>query len=270
MFPSVDGFHWTVGHIVFLSVFFAVVLTILSTVARAALRTASDFRAHRASELCWRASAAELPESERHCRHEFAGRVSFRICDNAFDCRHCPQYADFAALPAKSPSRNLGVNYSDKLLYHRGHTWVHPEEDGTFTVGLDELARHLIGHPDSIELPAFGSSIESNAIAWRMTKNGHEIRVRAPLDGTVVRTGGTGEDTYLRIRPEGRADLRHLLHGAEVSGWLASELDRLQLQLRAPDAPPTLADGGVLMPELMDAVPQADWDSILETTFLEA
>lgn len=270
MFPWVDGFHWTVGHIVFLSIFFGVVLTILTTVLRAALHTLSDFRAHRVNELCWRASAAELPESERHCRHEFAGRLSFRVCDNAFDCRHCPQYADFAGLPANSPVRNLPVNYSDKLLYHRGHTWVRPEEDGTFTIGLDELARNLIGHPDSVEFPADGSTIESNGIAWRMTKNGHEIRVRAPLDGKVVRTNRAGDDAYLRLRPEGRADLRHLLHGAEVSGWLASECDRLQLQLRTPDAPPTLADGGLLMPDLMDAVPQADWETILESTFLEA
>ena len=38
MFPGIDGFHWTVGHIVFLSVFFAVVLTIGATVVSAAWR----------------------------------------------------------------------------------------------------------------------------------------------------------------------------------------------------------------------------------------
>ena len=29
MFPGIDGFHWTAGHIIFLSLFFAVVMTIL-------------------------------------------------------------------------------------------------------------------------------------------------------------------------------------------------------------------------------------------------
>ena len=96
------------GHIIFLSLFFAVVLTIVSTFVRAVWRTASDFRAHRAAEMCWRLNFAELPEAERRCRHELAGRVAHRICDNAFDCRHCPKYAEFAALPAKTPRRECG------------------------------------------------------------------------------------------------------------------------------------------------------------------
>ena len=100
-------------------------------------------------------------------------------------------------------------------------------------------------------------------------KNGHEIRVRAPIDGTVVATGGDEEGWYLKLRPRNPADLRHLLRGAEVSGWLSGEIDRLQLQFSAPDAPPCLADGGTLMPELMDAMPAADWDAVLAATFLE-
>ena len=35
------------------------------------------------------------------------------------------------------------------------------------------------------------------------------------------------------------------------------------------DAPVCMADGGTLMPELMDAMPAADWDAVLEATFLE-
>ena len=88
MFPWIDGFHWTVGHIVILSLFFAVVLTILSTFLLAIQRTACAFQTRRATGICWRVNFAELPKSERHCRHQFAGRVSSRICDSAFECRH--------------------------------------------------------------------------------------------------------------------------------------------------------------------------------------
>jgi glycine cleavage system H lipoate-binding protein len=270
MFPWTDGFHWTAGHIIFLSLFFAVVLTILATLVAAAWRTVSDFRTHRATEICWRMNFADLPEAERCCRHQLAGRVASRICPNAFDCRHCPQYAEFAALPANARSQNVGINYSDELLYHRGHTWVRPEVDGTLTVGLDDLSRHLVGHPDSVRLPANGSEIETNGIAWHMMKNGHEIPVRAPIDGTVVSTGGDEEGWYLRLRPREPVNLRHLLRGPEVSGWLAGELDRLRLQLSAPDAMPCMADGGTLMPDLMDIMPEADWDTVLLATFLES
>ena len=269
MFPWVDGFRWSVGHIVFLSVFFGVVLTILSTVARAAWHTVCDFRTHRATQLCWHQNFAELPTAERRCRHELAGRVASRICDNAFDCCGCLKSAELAALPPKPPFQAAGFNYSDGLLYHRGHTWVRPEEDGTLTVGLDEFARQLVGRPDSVELPEMESEIEKYGVGWRMWKNNHEIRVRAPIAGTVVSKGGTEEGWYLRLRPNGPADLRHLLRGAEVPGWLSRERDRLQLQLSAPGSPPCLADGGSLMPDLMDAMPAADWDTVLASTFLE-
>lgn len=269
MFPWVDGFHWTADHIIFLSLFGVVVVTILTTFVSAVWLTVRDFRAERAADLSWRLNFAELPEAERRCRHQLAGRVPARTCNNAFDCRHCVQYAEFAALPVKAPAGSGAVNFSHDLFYHRGHTWVRPENDGTLTIGLDEFAEHLIGHPDSVELPKADGEIKSNGVAWRMIKNGHEIRVRAPLDGEVVATGGYDRGWYLKLRPHGVADLRHLLHGEEVPGWLAAETERLQHQLAGPDAPPCLADGGTLMPDLMDALPSADWDAVLGAAFLE-
>lgn len=273
MFPGIDGFHWTVGHIVFLSLFFAVVVTILTTIVSAAWRTTRDLRTHRAIELCWKSDFAELPESDRRCRHELAGRVISRTCDNGFDCRHCAKYSQFAVLPATGFATDLGLSYSDDRFYYRGHTWVKPAENGTFTIGLDELACHLIGNPDSVKMPKLGTELEVNQTAWRMRKNGNEIQVRAPLEGTIVSVGGPNQGWFLKIRPRldphDPATLRHLLRGAEVHGWLSRELERLQLQLRAPNTPPTLADGGVLMPGLMDAVPEADWNTVLADTFLE-
>lgn len=273
MFPGVDGFHWTAGHIIFLCLFFTVALTIFTTVVSAAMHTIRDFRGHRAIDFCWHADFADLPAADRRCRHELAGRVISRTCDNAFDCRHCEKYSEFAVLPARGIGHDLGLSYANDRLYHRGHTWVKPEEDGTVTVGLGELAEHLVGTPDSCKLPAIGSELDLNQTAWGMEKNGTEISVRAPIEGTVTAVGGPKDGWYLKLRP--RLDmhdpktLRHLLRGQEVNGWLSRELDRLQLQLRAPGAAPTLADGGMLMPDLMDAIPQADWDTVLADTFLQ-
>src|ERR1051325_4269155 len=89
-----------------------------------------------------------------------------------------------------------------------------------------------------------------------------KFAVRAPIEGTIIGIGGQREGWYVKIRPrldlKDPATLRHLLRGPEVRGWLGRELERLQLQLRAPNTPPTLADGGVLLPDLMNAVPDAD------------
>ena len=272
MFPGVDGFHWTVGHVVFISLFIAVALTIAGTVFKASWRTARDFRNHGAIDFCWKADFAELPAAERRCRHELAGRVIARTCDHQFDCRTCENYSHFAVLPATGHTQDLGLDYPADRFYHRGHTWVKPEEDGTVTIGLDALADHMIGKPDSVKLPRVGDELEFNQTAWRIKKNRHAIRVRAPMEGTVLSVGG--EDGWtLKLRPrvdlKDARSLRHLLRGPEVHGWIVRELERLQLQLRPAGTQPSLADGGVLVHGLMDAVPESDWDSVIADTFLE-
>ena len=274
MFPGIDGFRWTVGHVLFLSIFFTVVATIFTTVVSAVWRTRRDFQTHRAAALCWNSDFAELPEKDRRCRHELAGRVISRTCNNAFDCRHCEKYPQFAVLPATRRAQSSGLKYPDDRLYHRGHTWVKPEEDGTVTIGLDDLANHLIGDPDSLITPAVNDEIELNQTAWRMQKNRKEIRLRSPIEGTVVAVGSPRQCWYLKVRPRldlrDPATLRHLLRGSEVEGWVACELERLQIELRAPNTPPALADGGTMLPHLMDAMPEADWETVLTNTFLES
>jgi glycine cleavage system H lipoate-binding protein len=272
MFPGIDGFHWTVGHVIFLSLFFAVVVTILVTVVSAILRTTHDFRTNQAINLCWKSDFADLPKSDRRCRHELSGRVISRTCDNAFDCRHCAKYEQFAVLPATGLAHDLGLHYPADRLYHRGHTWIKLADDGNFTVGLDELAEHLVGNPESVKMPDVGTEVEVNQIAWRMNKNGKEIEVRAPIEGTIVAVGSPLEGWYLKVRPRlspsDPTNLRHLLRGPEVHGWVSRDLERLQVQLRAANSPPALADGGALMPQLMDVVPEADWNTVLADTFL--
>ncbi len=193
MFPGIDGFHWTAGHIIFLGLFFAVVVTLLTTIASALWRTSRDFRNHEAIDFCWKSDFAELPERERRCRHELSGRVMSRTCDHAFDCRTCESYPKFAVLPPRGIAHDLGLHYADDRFYHRGHTWVKREvkreADGTVTIGLDDLAGHLIGNPDSVQLPEIGREVELNETAWRMKKNGREIRVRAPIEGTIIAVG---------------------------------------------------------------------------------
>src|SRR6185369_6189587 len=179
MFPGIDGFHWSFGHVLFLSLFFAIALTIAGTVVRAVWSTVKDFRTRRASAICWDLEFADLPTEERRCRHELAGRVDERTCPNAFDCRHCSEYEKFAILPASTPEGTFGLDYPAGRLYHRGHTWVELQPDGTWTIGLDDLAEHLIGAPDKIELPAPGELIDANGTAWLAFKGRRKMRVRA-------------------------------------------------------------------------------------------
>ncbi len=273
MFPNVYGFEWTPGHLIFLGVFFAVVLTIGSTVALAAWRAVRDRRAGNLDAIRWKSDFHDLPARDRVCRHEFTGEFRNRTCDRGFDCRGCATHAKLVSLALAAPpaeSHPFGLDFPADRLYHRGHTWVREEKDGTVTVGLDDFARRLVGTPDEVRLPRLGENLAANGAAWTMRRNGTEVRVLAPVDGEVTATGGPDDGFYLKLKPKpARVDTRHLLRGAEIHPWLNRELERLQMRMSVHAGLPALADGGVLMEDLPANCPDADWDAVWGELFLE-
>jgi hypothetical protein len=155
-------------------------------------------------------------------------------------------------------------------MYHRGHTWVRQEEDGTVTVGLDELGARLFGKPDSVLMPPSGEKLQINGPGWTMQRGGVDVRVLSPVEGEVVETGGPDANFFLKLKPVGaKVETAHLLRGGEVRLWVTRELDRLQMLLTPAAAGTTLADGGVPVDDMPKALPEADWDSVWGRMFLE-
>lgn len=272
MFPHVSGFHWSPAHIVFLAAFFCVITVVASTVVLALWRTVRDLRTKSAARIQWLSDFHDLPEEDRVCRHAVTGELHDRTCDKFFDCRVCETHASrvaghpVAAAAGESP---FGLPYPGDRYYHRGHAWARPEPDGTLTVGLDEFGTRLFGRPESVALPVPGTQLEANAPAWTMKRNHVEIRILSPVDGEVIETGVPGQDRYyLRVKPAS-ADFRHLLRGAEIMPWLRRELERVEILLSPTSTGPSLADGGVLMDDLPDACPKADWDAVWSRVFLD-
>jgi Glycine cleavage H-protein len=276
VFPGIYGFAWDTGHIVFLGIFYGVVTVILCTLAVAAGRAIRDFRLRRAEQIRWRADFHDLPAASRRCRHELCGDVASRTCDNAFDCRSCAVHAQLIARNDGSadggtvPGSVGGFELPSDRWYHRGHTWVRPADDGVVDVGLDDLARRLLGVPDAVELPAEGCRLRVGGPAWRMFKRGVTARVLSPVDGTVVGQGGADSGFYLKVRLDGAApDTRHLLRGAEAGAWLLREAERLQLALVPEGIGAALADGGAPVADLSAVVTPEQLDTLCGDTFLE-
>lgn len=273
MFPGIYGFQWSAGYLIFLGIFYAVVLVVLGTVTLAVVRACGAARHHQVDHIRWESEFHDLPECDRRCRHEIAGDLAHRTCDNAFDCRTCATHPKIvAALQSKPPAADvpdaLGFPVPLDRLYHRGHTWVAAQPDGTVTVGLDELARRLAGKPEQVELPPVGAHVEVNGAGWKMRRYGAEVRVLSPVDGEVVATGGAGEDWFLKVKPTS-LNMTHLLQGAEVKRWLLREMERLHVLLGPSALGPTLADGGAMVDDLPATNPKADWDGIWGGMFLE-
>lgn len=279
MFPWNYGFVLDKGHIIFLGLFYLVVLTVLSTLAIAAWRTYRAFREKRAAAIVWHENFEDLPPAERSCRHAITGELPGRVCERGFECGGCETHRGLIAELARRGAApelmqgvvddSLGISIPLDRYYHRGHTWLKPEPDGTFTMGLDELARRVATHPDSVELPAVGAQLSAQGTAWSMRVHGAEVRVMSPIDGAVVESANGGNGWFLRIKPAENASFCHLGRGREVVRWMTREMERIQLMVSESAAIPALADGGVPVDDFAAACPRADWRNISAALFLE-
>ncbi|MCC7152938.1 MAG: hypothetical protein IT161_00105 [Bryobacterales bacterium] len=271
MFPGVDGFHWSPAHITFLTVFGIVLMAIGTTMLIVLWRTLRDVRSGRGARIRWTEDFEDLPVNERLCRHALSGTAPGRVCPRALDCRECAEHPVYAAREiSASAGIPCGLDYPAQRYYHRGHTWVEPLEDGCFAIGMDDLAQRIAGPIDQVRLPAPGETLHANGAAFTVSSRGRRLRLRAPMDGRVVATGGADQPWLVKVKPlEASPRLTHLLHGAEVSAWVRTELERLQV-LVSPDATgPVLADGGMLHRDLPGAMPSAPWDEIAGAMLLE-
>jgi glycine cleavage system H lipoate-binding protein len=276
MLPWNYGFAWNTGHIVFLGAFYTVLVIVATTVVSAIWRSRRSLKAHETEEIRWHDDFCDLPAPDRACRHVLTGEFKSRECPHAFDCRECETHAKLIARRPLSTVADveedlLGMDFPLDRYYHRGHTWAHLEDDGTVTIGLDDLGRRLLGSPDSLELPMPGDHLSVNGAAFNIRKRDARVRVLSPVDGEVLAVDGPDGQWYLRVKPDSTDELafRHLLRGPEIKPWLMREMERLQLALAAEGAAPTLADGGVPVSDIAASYPNTDWDAVCGKMFLE-
>ncbi|MCU0241842.1 MAG: glycine cleavage system protein H [Vicinamibacteria bacterium] len=276
MFPWSPEFRWDAGHVIFFGALYSVLATIALTVLFAARRTQQGLDQGLAEHADWHAAFEELPSAARACRHQLSGGAPGRICGNAFDCRHCATHSTLAACApdavtdASETIECFGLKVPLDRYYHRGHTWVRPEQDGTCTIGLDDLGQRLIGAPEVVELPAPGARLAVNGTAARVQSHGASVRILAPVSGTIIEGRGRDARFTLRVKPDGALDLRHLLGAREVRAWFLREIERLELALQPAGAAGTLADGGLVMRDAGSVLPRRDYDRLLGEMFLAA
>ncbi len=272
MLPWNYGFHLTFGTATFLGALYTVLVVVVTTYIGSAVRSRRALREGHAEDLDSQSAFLDLPGRDRLCRHQLTGELDHRECTNGFDCRDCETHRVYLELrkpqePGAASYAGFGMTFPLDRLYHRGHTWVRREKNGTVTIGLDDLGRRLVGLPDSVELPRKGERLRLHWTAWRMKKRGVDLRVVSPVAGVVVETGGPDKDWYLRVRPE-QSDLRHLLEGFEVQPWVASEMERIQMALSAWGMAPVPADGRTDVTPIIADCPTPCWEAVCGAMFL--
>jgi hypothetical protein len=268
---------WDMAHLAFFGATCAVLAGVGASLVLALWRVLRSRRTRRegAASGAWQVRFASLPASVRACRHQLTGEAPDRECRRAFDCRSCAEHELLAARrprpPARSPEASLRLGFDPaRRFYSRSHLWVRLEKNGTATIGLDGIARRLLGSPESLRLPRPGTRLETHGTLGQVVTRGQRVRLLSPIDGTVIGVRGSGTGFKLRVRPDPTLDIRHLLEGPEAKTWSLRELERV---LRAGDpkaGAPALTDGGELLLDLGAALPRERYRALLAETFLQA
>jgi glycine cleavage system H protein len=129
------------------------------------------------------------------------------------------------------------------LFFHPGHTWARLDDDGRVTVGVDDLARTMVGDLSAVELPAVGEHVTEGQPALGVRQGARRLRFAAPVSGTVTEINAAlGRDPVrlrwrpykegwaFRLAPDDRlsAELGSLAIGREAERWMAGEMERLR------------------------------------------
>ncbi|MDJ0764662.1 MAG: hypothetical protein QNJ97_16910 [Myxococcota bacterium] len=267
MIPIVYEWHWDMGHFIFMGLLYAV-LTVVGVTLSLALMRAHRNR-HRAAHILWEESFHDLPPSRVICRYAFSGRAPDKICDHDFDCNTC----DFHGLRKTTPDRETSGDKSTRalygydldldLMYDRGHTWVRQEEDGTLTIGLDDMAERVVGPIDEVILPPVGTELSIHGQGFDIVKGKTHIRVLSPVAGQVIATGSAADGWWLKVRPSADPPaLDHLYSGPTAERWSEEELKLVEAHLGLDRSP------FIGKKNLPAAFPNTDWPTLWHEFFL--
>ncbi len=182
--------------------------------------------------------------------------------------------------PRLIPSVVSGFALPDNLRYHPGHTWAVSESADLVRVGIDDFAAKLTGDVTAIDIPERGQWIRQGQRIIAMHHNGREIDLVSPIEGTVVDVNQKalddpatalkdpyGDGWLISVNsPDARTNFRNLLGGTTARRWM----DEAAARLRTLATPATALaqDGGLAVENLIDQLPDADWDQLTKELFL--
>ena len=176
---------------------------------------------------------------------------------------------------------SAGVQVQEGVAYHPGHTWMAVESEDRVRVGMDDLARRLVGPDSEVVLPAVGQSVRQGMPIWSVERNGRRVAMLSPVDGVIEEIhprlatkapmGGadSGTDAWIarvKVAELGR-DMKNLLHGHLAERWLEDSESKLRRRFDE-DLGPLLNDGGTLGVDIHAVLNDDEWVATCRELFL--
>lgn len=183
--------------------------------------------------------------------------------------------------PRLTPSVVAGFELADNLLYHPGHTWVLAEGPERMRVGADDFAMKLAGEIRTIDVPARGQWIRQGQRIISMHRDGRDLDLVSPIEGTVVdvnedvmqnpeaaRKDPYGNGWLIAVNaPDAKTNFRNLLGGSLARRWMDDAATRLRAFVPTP-AGALAQDGGVALANTLDHLPREQWEKLEHELFL--
>ncbi|HEX2831935.1 MAG TPA: glycine cleavage system protein H [Thermoanaerobaculia bacterium] len=185
-----------------------------------------------------------------------------------------------APRPRLIPSIVAGFAVPDHLRYHPGHTWAVSETPERVRVGIDDFAAKLGGEVTRIDIPERGQWIRQGQRIIAMHHGDRELDLVSPVEGTIVdfnekalddpklaQNDPYGDGWLLVVNaPDTKTSFRNLLGGTIARRWMEDAAAKLRAF-----ATPSVAmaqDGGVAVNNVIDTLPDADWNQLTKDLFL--
>lgn len=103
-----------------------------------------------------------------------------------------------------------GYHFPDGLHYHKDHSWVRIESNGTATIGMTEFYSKMAGDTTYADLPDSGDEIEQNQTMGKLQSSKWVGKLIAPVSGEIIEINPELEDDYMLINRD-----------PYDSGWIA-------------------------------------------------
>ncbi len=103
-----------------------------------------------------------------------------------------------------------GYHFPDGLFFHKDHSWVRLEPDGTARIGMTEFYSRMAGDTTYADLPEAGDEVEQDQTMGKLQSSKWVGKLIAPISGEIIAINETLEDDFMLINRDPYA-----------SGWIA-------------------------------------------------
>jgi len=178
-----------------------------------------------------------------------------------------------------SPEKSLHqLKMDNEKLYHLSHSWAAASDEGFAYVGYDNFVSSIFSSDVRLsDLPLVGAHIPQGVKIWDVKQDGHKVEQLSPVSGEVVAinpaccadvplpSNKVEKSWIIKMKPDNlESDSHNLMKNEQAIVLNAALRDELVHMVHEGNY---LNDGGKFDPEYINALPNDEWQKIVNKFF---